>query len=126
MTSETPDPEAQNKDAEPSTETEEQGVSTEKPDAASSENLNPEQRKAYLDNEVDDGEEAEDSPQALRDQLLRVMADNENLRKRTERDILAAKNMARWAWRVICSALSIIWKPRFPICLKTGMIWMKR
>ena len=86
MTSET-----QDKDAEPATETEEQTASTEKPDAPSSENLNPEQRKAYLDNEFDDSEEAEDSPQALKDQLLRVMADNENLRKRTERDISAAK-----------------------------------
>ena len=121
MTSET-----QDKDAEPATEIEEQTASTEKLDAPSSENLNPEQRKAYLDNEFDDSEEAEDSPQALKDQLLRVMADNENLRKRTERDILAAKKYGALGLHVTCLVLLIIWKPRFPICLKIGMIWMKR
>ncbi len=39
----------------------------------------------------DDGAELEPEEEDLRNQLLRVMADNENLRKRTEREVAAAK-----------------------------------
>ncbi len=39
----------------------------------------------------DSGSETEAGHDDLRDQLLRLMADNENLRKRAERDIAAAK-----------------------------------
>ncbi len=41
--------------------------------------------------ELDDGADPEPEKEDLRDQLLRVMADNENLRKRTEREVAAAK-----------------------------------
>ena len=39
----------------------------------------------------DDGAELEPEEEDLKNQLLRVMADNENLRKRTEREVAAAK-----------------------------------
>ena len=39
----------------------------------------------------DDGAELEPEEEDLRNQLLRVMAENENLRKRTEREVAAAK-----------------------------------
>ena len=39
----------------------------------------------------DDGAELEPEEEELRNQLLRVMADNENLRKCTEREVVAAK-----------------------------------
>lgn len=40
---------------------------------------------------TDNGAELEPEEEDLRNQLLRVMADNENLRKRTEREVVAAK-----------------------------------
>ena len=39
----------------------------------------------------DDGADLESEEEELRNQLLRAMADNENLRKRTEREVAAAK-----------------------------------
>ena len=39
----------------------------------------------------DDGADLEPEEEDLKNQLLRVMADNENLRKRTEREVAAAK-----------------------------------
>ena len=39
----------------------------------------------------DDGADLEPEEEELRNQLLRAMADNENLRKRTEREVAAAK-----------------------------------
>ena len=41
--------------------------------------------------EPDDGADLEPEEEDLRNQLLRAMADNENLRKRTEREVAAAK-----------------------------------
>ena len=41
--------------------------------------------------DTDDGADLEPKEEELRNQLLRAMADNENLRKRTEREVAAAK-----------------------------------
>ena len=41
--------------------------------------------------DTDDGADLEPEEEDLRNQLLRAMADNENLRKRTEREVAAAK-----------------------------------
>ena len=41
--------------------------------------------------DTDDGADLEPEEEELRNQLLRAMADNENLRKRTEREVAAAK-----------------------------------
>ena len=41
--------------------------------------------------DADDGADLEPEEEELRNQLLRAMADNENLRKRTEREVAAAK-----------------------------------
>ncbi len=40
---------------------------------------------------TDDGPELEPEEEDLKNQLLRILADNENLRKRTEREVAAAK-----------------------------------
>ena len=40
---------------------------------------------------TDDGTDLEPEEEEVRNQLLRAMADNENLRKRTEREVAAAK-----------------------------------
>ena len=82
-----------------------------KPESAQPESAQPEQPKeshdsdsnasktspienvAPLDSSVDpdDGADLEHEEEELRNQLLRAMADNENLRKRTEREVAAAK-----------------------------------
>lgn len=82
--------ETQDKNAETATDAEEQKTASKNPEAAEAENLDLPSPDAEALDSVDTSEEAEDI-NALKDQLLRVMADNENLRKRTERDIAAAK-----------------------------------
>ena len=54
---------------------------------------NPIENEAPLESSVDtdDGADLEPEEEELRNQLLRAMADNENLRKRTEREVAAAK-----------------------------------
>ncbi|MFL2831368.1 MAG: nucleotide exchange factor GrpE [Candidatus Puniceispirillaceae bacterium] len=54
---------------------------------------NPIENVAPLESSVDpnDGADLEPEREELRNQLLRAMADNENLRKRTEREVAAAK-----------------------------------
>ena len=54
---------------------------------------NPIENKARPESSVDadDGADLEPEEEELRNQLLRAMADNENLRKRTEREVAAAK-----------------------------------
>ena len=54
---------------------------------------NPVENEAPLESSVDtdDGADLEPEEEDLRNQLLRAMADNENLRKRTEREVAAAK-----------------------------------
>ncbi len=54
---------------------------------------NPIENGAPLESsfDPDDGADLEPEDEELRNQLLRVMADNENLRKRTEREVAAAK-----------------------------------
>ena len=54
---------------------------------------NPIENEAPLESsfEPDDGADLEPEEEELRNQLLRAMADNENLRKRTEREVAAAK-----------------------------------
>ena len=54
---------------------------------------NPSENDAPLDSSVDhdNGADLEPEEEELRNQLLRAMADNENLRKRTEREVAAAK-----------------------------------
>ena len=53
----------------------------------------PNENEAPLESSVDtdDGADLEPEEEELRNQLLRAMADNENLRKRTEREVAAAK-----------------------------------
>ena len=53
----------------------------------------PIESEAVLESSVDtdDGADPEPEEEELRNQLLRAMADNENLRKRTEREVAAAK-----------------------------------
>ena len=46
----------------------------------------------------DDGADLEPEEEDLKNQLLRVMADNENLRKRTEREVAAAKKYGPFAF----------------------------
>ena len=54
---------------------------------------NPIENEAPMESsfDPDDGAELEPEEEELRNQLLRAMADNENLRKRTEREVAAAK-----------------------------------
>ena len=54
---------------------------------------NPIENAAPLESsfDPDDGADLEPEEEELRNQLLRAMADNENLRKRTEREVAAAK-----------------------------------
>ena len=54
---------------------------------------NPIENEAPLksSSDPDDGADLEPEEEELRNQLLRAMADNENLRKRTEREVAAAK-----------------------------------
>ncbi len=54
---------------------------------------NPNENEAPLESsfDPDDGADLEPEEEELRNQLLRAMADNENLRKRTEREVAAAK-----------------------------------
>ena len=54
---------------------------------------NPIENEAPIESsfDPDDGAELEPEEEELRNQLLRAMADNENLRKRTEREVAAAK-----------------------------------
>ena len=54
---------------------------------------NPIENEAPLESSVDtdDGADLEPEEEDLRNQLLRAMADNENLRKRTDREVAAAK-----------------------------------
>ena len=54
---------------------------------------NPIENESLLESSVDpdDGADLEPEEEELRNQLLRAMADNENLRKRTEREVAAAK-----------------------------------
>ena len=54
---------------------------------------NPIENEAPLESSLDpdDGADPEPEEEELRNQLLRAMADNENLRKRTEREVAAAK-----------------------------------
>ena len=54
---------------------------------------NPIENEAPLESsfDPDDGAELEPEEGELKNQLLRAMADNENLRKRTEREVAAAK-----------------------------------
>ena len=54
---------------------------------------NPIENEVPLESSVDsdDGASLEPEEEELRNQLLRAMADNENLRKRTEREVSAAK-----------------------------------
>ena len=54
---------------------------------------NPIENEAPLESsfDPDDGADLEPEEEELRNQLLRAMADNENLRKRTEREVAAAK-----------------------------------
>ncbi len=47
---------------------------------------------------------------SLKDQLLRMIAENENLRKRSDKEIARPRNMVRSGWRVICWQVLIIWK----------------
>ena len=56
-------------------------------------NTNPMENVAPLEAPVDPNDGADLGPEQeeLRNQLLRAMADNENLRKRTEREVAAAK-----------------------------------
>ena len=56
---------------------------------------NATENEAPLESSVDPDAAADLEPEEedLRNQLLRAMADNENLRKRTEREVAAAKNM---------------------------------
>lgn len=79
------DPEAMK--TQTSSSEEDKDVSEQQDQAESSEQVEEAEQTA------DDSEDSD--PQAerdeLRDQLLRVMADNENLRKRTEREVAAAK-----------------------------------
>ena len=53
----------------------------------------PIENEAPLESSVDtdDGADLEPEEEELRNQLLRAMADNENLRKRTDREVAAAK-----------------------------------
>ena len=54
---------------------------------------NPIENEAPLESsfDSDDGADPDPEEEELRNQLLRAMADNENLRKRTEREVTAAK-----------------------------------
>ena len=54
---------------------------------------NPIENEGTLESSVDPDDSADPEPEEedLRNQLLRAMADNENLRKRTEREVAAAK-----------------------------------
>ena len=54
---------------------------------------NPIENESLLESSVDpdDGADLEPEEEELRNQLLRAMADNENLRKRTEREGAAAQ-----------------------------------
>ena len=54
---------------------------------------NPIENEAPLESsfDSDDGADPDPEEEELRNQLLRAMADNENLRKRTEREVAAAK-----------------------------------
>ena len=55
--------------------------------------INPIENEASLEASIepDNGADLEPEEEELRNQLLRAMADNENLRKRTEREVSAAK-----------------------------------
>ena len=55
----------------------------------------------------DDGADLEPEEEDLKNQLLRVMADNENLRKRTEREVAAAKKI--WTFS-FCSRLACFYR----------------
>ena len=61
---------------------------------------NPIENEAPLETSVDpdDGADLEPEEEELRNQLLRAMADNENLRKRTEREVAAAKKYGTFSF----------------------------
>lgn len=82
--------ETQDKNAETAMDAEEQKTASETTDTAEAEHPDMPSPDAEAPDSADTSEEADDI-HALKDQLLRVMADNENLRKRTERDMAAAK-----------------------------------
>ena len=60
----------------------------------------PIENEAPLESSVDtdDGADVESEEEELRNQLLRAMADNENLRKRTEREVAAAKKYGPYSF----------------------------
>ena len=104
MTSETDNKDAKDQDIGDNNpkDKEQEATSEDIQQSASSEQLDAEDKVADLnladiiesaDNIGDeDGENADDEDAAaLKDQLLRLMADSENLRKRSERDVSAAK-----------------------------------
>ena len=80
--------ETQDKNAETAAYGKEQKTASETTDTAEAEH--PDMPSPDEVGSADTSEEADDI-HVLKDQLLRVMADNENLRKRTERDMAAAK-----------------------------------
>ena len=82
--------ETQDKNAETAMDAEEQKTASETTDTAEVEHPDMPSPDADAPDSADNSEEADDIHE-LKDQLLRVMADNENLRKRTERDMAAAK-----------------------------------
>ena len=82
--------ETQDKNAETAMDAEEQKTASEITDTAEAEHPDMPSPDVDAPDGADTSEEADDI-HALKDQLLRVMADNENLRKRTERDMAAAK-----------------------------------
>ena len=82
--------ETQDKNAETAMDAEEQKTASETTDTAEAEHPDMPSPDAEALGSADTSEEADDI-HVLKDQLLRVMADNENLRKRTERDMAAAK-----------------------------------
>ena len=61
---------------------------------------NPIENEAPLEStfDPDDGGDLEPEEEELRNQLLRAMADNENLRKRTEREVAAAKKYGPYSF----------------------------
>ena len=61
---------------------------------------NPIENEVPLESSVDldDGADPEPEEEELRNQLLRAMADNENLRKRTEREVAAAKKYGSFSF----------------------------
>ena len=104
MTSETDNKDAKDQDIGDNNlkDKEQEAISEDIQQSASSEQLDAEDKIADLNlahiiddaDNIDDegGENADDEDAAaLKDQLLRLMADSENLRKRSERDVSAAK-----------------------------------